>query len=639
MEAASPQADAASPPAVAHRRQHVSVWPVRWRLTRWELGAAVVGVAAAATALVVTLQADFLAYPGWLAVQKADLILGPIGVGLYWRRRRPISRFGTALIAVGLLQVPYVLQSSSHSVAFTIGVLWEPVIYLATLILILAFPSGRLGRVEALILGAGVVVVVPSLLVTLFSPQIVAGGSISACRGACPANAVLVADEPDLVTRLVQVDRWLIVAVALGTAALLLYRLGTGTPPQRRAFAIGTPVALVFLVVQATYQLALVAGSDEQLTTITRWTFVAARSLVWYGFLLALVAAELFAGRVLRRLVDASLQRPTLLDLEAFLREPLGDPGLRLGFWQPTRRVWADGEGNALARPSPGPHRTLTEVRRDGRPAVAIVHDTQLADDPELLQAAGATALIALENAELQSAWNDSLRELRGSRARIAAASDRERHRLERDLHDGAQQALVALRIKLALAADETAEAPLQLRLVELGDELERAIDELRDLAHGIYPSLLADAGLARSLAAVATGAGRPVAVKTDGVGRYPTEVEAGVYYCCREALQNAVRHAGADATIAIHLRDEGGELGFEVRDDGVGFDPVARAGGAGLRNMEDRMALLDGRLELTSAPGSGTVVAGAVPLDTSPRTTSLRISGADGRTGTAGTS
>ncbi|HEY1366468.1 MAG TPA: ATP-binding protein [Gaiellaceae bacterium] len=604
-------------PSVRGLWQHASFWPRRWRVAWWEVGAAVVGVAAAAAAVVVTLQADFLAYPGWLAVQKADVVLGPIGVGLYWRHRRPRSRFGPMLIALGLVNAVYIAQSSSDSALFTLGVHWELVIYLATLAIILAFPSGRLTRADWGILAAGALVAAVSAASTLLSTQISGGGSISACRAECPANALLISDEPHVVSRLVDVDRWAIVAVALTTAALLLFRLVKGTPPQRRALAVGTPIALVFLLVQASFQLTMIAGgTDAELNTVMRWTFVVARSLLWYGFLLALVAAELFAGRVLRRIVGESLRRPTLRELEALLRAPLGDPGLRLGFWQPRTRVWVDGDGGVLEPPAPGSGRRLTEVDRNDRPAVAIVHDAQLSDDPELLQAAGATALLARENAELQAAWNESLRELRGSRARIAAASDRERLRLERDLHDGPQQALVALRIRLALAAEQAVGEPtLHDQLWELGEDLERALDELRDLAHGIYPNLLSDAGLVRALTVVTTTAGPPVELTSRGVGRYSIEIESGFYYCCREALQNAVRHAGAAARITVHLHDDGHDLRFEVRDDGVGFDPAVRSDGAGLHNMEDRIGMLDGRFELRSAPGVGTVVSGSVPL------------------------
>ena len=157
-----------------------------------------------------------------------------------------------------------------------------------------------------------------------------------------------------------------------------------------------------------------------------------------------------------------------------------------------------------LESPDPASGRVLTEVQRDGRVAAAIVHDAQLAEEPELLQAAGAIVLLVQENAELDAAWKRSLAELRDSRSRIVAASERERRKLERDLHDGAQQRLVALRIRLAIASEQAVDDPVaRSTLAELEGELDESIEELRDLAHGIFPSLLADRGLLPALRAV----------------------------------------------------------------------------------------------------------------------------------------
>jgi hypothetical protein len=343
----------------------------------WEIAVALAGVAAASAAVAVTLNAGFLAYPGWLALQKADLILGPIGVGLYWHRRRPHSRFGPLLIAYGFVHVPYILESAPNDVLFTIGVHWEGIIYLATLAVILSFPSGRLrGRLDRLILVLGAVAaVLPSSLITVLSPHIYAGGSISACKAACPDNALSIAANPELVTRLFDIERVAVITLALATAGLLLRRLFTGTPPQRRALAIGTPVALVFLFIQAAYQIAVWLGAeDAHVLDVVRWSFAAARSLLWCGFLFALIAAQLFAARVLRQMVGASLRRPTLRELEDFLRRPLGDPMLRL--------AWIDGHGGPPERPRPGDRRAARSRprhlsgparRRRPRPALEAV--------------------------------------------------------------------------------------------------------------------------------------------------------------------------------------------------------------------------------------------------------------------------
>jgi signal transduction histidine kinase len=569
---------------------------------------AAVAVAAAAVAVWVTLSADFLAYPGWLAAQKADIILGPVLVGLYWLRRRPASKFGPLLVFAGLVGgIPYILQSSSGPVLYAVGVFWEGVTYTTTLALILGFPSGRFeGRAErVLLVTGGTAVVAAFLAMVLFGPQISGVSAISVCATACPANGLMIASEPGFVVEVVRIGRVVVILVALATIALIVQRLVRGTPPRRRALAIGAPVALAFLISQAAFQTAsLFELQADDFYPVVQWTIVVTRSSVWYGFLFALIAAELYAGRVLRQVMVASLKRPEPAELEAMLREPLGDPRLRLAF----------AAEDAVAEPGSGC--VVTAIERDGRPAAAIVHDAQLADEPELLQAAGAIALLAQENAELETGWRYSLSELRESRNRIVAASEIERRRLERDLHDGAQQRLVALRIRLALAREQVeAGTAGSAKLGELEGDLDEAIQELRDLAHGIFPSLLADRGLLAALRAVALRGPRRVELTGHRVGRYPPEIESAVYYCCLEALQNATKHAGPDAHVAASLHAENGHLRLEVSDDGPGFDLAAVRAGFGLHNMEDRLGAVHGRLTIVTSPGKGTRISGVVPI------------------------
>jgi hypothetical protein len=199
---------------------------------------------AAAVAVWITLNADFLAHPGWLAVQKADMILGPVVTGLYWRRRRPRSRFASLLIAVGFLHVPYILQSSSAPLAFSFGVIWEGVIYVITLALILAFPTGRLdGPVVRTLLAAGIVGTGFGVVIVMVAPVIGADGSISGCRAACPENGLFVSANVPLALRLIDVDRVIILTNAIVALALIVHRFAAGTPPRRRALAIGAPIA------------------------------------------------------------------------------------------------------------------------------------------------------------------------------------------------------------------------------------------------------------------------------------------------------------------------------------------------------------------------------------------------------------
>jgi signal transduction histidine kinase len=208
--------------------------------------------------------------------------------------------------------------------------------------------------------------------------------------------------------------------------------------------------------------------------------------------------------------------------------------------------------------------------------------------------------------------------ELRESRRRLVAVQDDTRRRLERDLHDGAQQQLVALKVKLGLAralAEKAGATETTALLERLGGDADGAVNALRDFARGVYPPLLEAEGLGAALAAQARRAPLPVTVEPDGVGRYDRDVEATVYFCVREALRNTVRHAEATQARVILGRREG-TLVFEVRDDGVGFDPGSSNGYTGLTTMTDRVDALAGTLQVASRSGEGTAITGAIPVD-----------------------
>jgi len=230
---------------------------------------------------------------------------------------------------------------------------------------------------------------------------------------------------------------------------------------------------------------------------------------------------------------------------------------------------------------------------------------------------------LALHNVNLDSALQASLDdvrryagELQASRARIVATGDAERRKIERNLHDGAQQHLVALAVNLRLVRDLVGENPDAAEMLEmLADSVKDTIQELRDLAHGIYPPLLMDSGLPEALRAAAARSPLDISVDVE-VGRYPTEVEAAVYFCCLEAMQNAAKHA-PDAHVAVKVWEDGESprLRFTVADDGPGFDVAVATAGHGYVNMSDRLGAIGGDVEWTSAPGAGATVAGSVPV------------------------
>jgi signal transduction histidine kinase len=305
-------------------------------------------------------------------------------------------------------------------------------------------------------------------------------------------------------------------------------------------------------------------------------------------------------------------------------------------------RIWlaplVAGHEEALIRVAPITHAGalygLIVVERPGD------HEAFTDEDERVLAELARQVGVALYNVRLDSALQSTLgelrrqsEELRASRARIVAAADAERRRIERDLHDGAQQRLVALSAKLRLARELAADDAAEARAVldELGTDIELAIEELRELAHGIYPPLLVEGGLADALTAAATRAALPATVELHADGRYPLEIEAAVYFCCTEALQNAAKHAGADAQATVRVWEEAGGLLFEVADNGTGFDPGRSVRGAGFTNMADRLGAFGGTLGVESTPGAGTAVRGVIPLRSSPS------EGRPGRTDRAG--
>lgn len=252
------------------------------------------------------------------------------------------------------------------------------------------------------------------------------------------------------------------------------------------------------------------------------------------------------------------------------------------------------------------------------------VDDQSFAPDEERAVVEIARQLgVVLHNAKLDSALQASLDEVRrqsaelqASRGRIVAAADRARRQIERNLHDGAQQHIVALAVRVKLVGQVLEKDPERARaaLDEIGIAIEDTLQELRDLAHGIYPPLLADKGLSAALESAARRATLPVTVHADGLARYAPESEATIYFCVLEALQNAGKYAGEGASVMVDVREDEGSLAFVVSDDGTGFDVSARGSGAGFTNMIDRLGALGGSLRVESAPGRGTRVVGAVP-------------------------
>jgi signal transduction histidine kinase len=258
--------------------------------------------------------------------------------------------------------------------------------------------------------------------------------------------------------------------------------------------------------------------------------------------------------------------------------------------------------------------RTVTVVEDAGRPVAALVHDPSLMDEQGTVLAAAAAVQLALENARLQAELLAQLGEVRASRARIVSAGDAERRRIERDLHDGAQQRLLGIRLSLRLARGQLARGhgDLDDLLTEAEDELAGTLEDLRALARGIHPAVLTEEGLAAAVEALARRASVPVTLAALPYRRLPPPVEAAAYYVAAEALANVAKHAHASA-VTISVKPAGDRLVIDIRDDGTG-GARATAGG-GLVGLQDRVAALDGTMRVEGGPGAGTCVHAEIPL------------------------
>jgi signal transduction histidine kinase len=589
----------------------VSAAPVTGRLTvRTAQAAVMVAVLPlAGSAIWLALASDHVERPVPTALYRGYLVAAPLLVGLYWWLRRPASRFGPLLVTFGAGAWVYSLQSSDAPLLFDLGVLSEfPLLWL-TFYLFLAFPAGRVESLAERALMAVLALILVGFFLpwVLFSPVIAGGGPLSVCVPACPANVLQVGSAPSLVAWVGDAETYGTLAVTVAVLVTYALRLRAATRPQRRALIAVAATSLLFLPVFFAYHFArLVLGVSPETLEPLAWALVGARVLLPLGFLAALWQAELFAATSLRRLLERLATRPSPERWRDDIAIALDDPLLQLGFHDPRVERFREADGAELAPPPPA-GRTWVPVERDGQPVAAMVIDEALGEDPELVHAAAAATLLAVENGHLEG-------ELRASRARIVEAGSAERRRLERDLHDSTQQRLLALRIHLGLASQELDRPEDRMRLARLGDSLEEAIDDLRNVARGLYPQLLARYGVAEALASVTEGGALVVDIRDEGLPRHPEGVELTVYFCCLEALQNAAKHAGPGASAVVRLGEDRAGVHFSVIDDGVGFDPAAAERTGGLTNMADRAAAAGGTLRVESSPGHGTRVIGHVP-------------------------
>jgi signal transduction histidine kinase len=521
-----------------------------------------------------------------------------IGTGLRAWERRPENRFGALLVAMGFAYCLSGLIVTTDPWPFIAGLLLIALPYAILFHILLAFPSGRLGAPgDRLLAGASYLVATVGWWVCLVLED--------TRRLGLPDNPLLIADERELFEALSRL-RLAVVAVLIAILGVVLVRRWlTVTRPQRRAltlvYASGGLVLALYAVWSVFGALLVLAGTQETLERAR----VIALAAVPFSFLAGLLRARVVGANAVNELV-ARLGAGGG-DLRQALADALRDPSLELAF--PRHEQWVDSHGDPVTLPAPD---RCTPVEHDGEPIAMLLHDPSLADEPELVHAVGGAAALALENERLTADLRATVSELRASRARIVESADNARRQIERDLHDGAQQRLVALALTLRLARSRVTDEAAQRFLDEASQNLDEAIKELRELARGIHPAVLSDRGLGSALAALAGRMPLPIEIGDVPDDRLPERVEAAAYFVVAEAITNVARYASATHA-SVRLACDNGDLLVEVSDDGIGgADP---ANGSGLRGLGDRIAALDGELDVTSPPGEGTIVRARLPL------------------------
>jgi signal transduction histidine kinase len=469
-------------------------------------------------------------------------------------------------------------------------------------LMVLAYPSGRLrSRSERLLVAfAALVGIVWMGAPLLFFP----GGGCPAC--APRASSWLYTGTTFDYLPVGQASWAAFIAAGVAFVALLVRRI-YAAPPGARLMLLPLGLAVFFTAAEFVAQRVVWLGGWQSPGPALDWIDRANALLLPLAIFVGLVAIRRRRGPLGDLVVELGQARPG--GVGRALARTLGDPSLELALWLPDRREFVDEAGEPLDTSELPAGRALTEIGPPGEPLAALIHDERLLGQRPLLEAAGSAAHLALENARLHAELRAQLAELRASRTRIVEAGDAERRRLERDLHDGAQQRLLALGLALQLLRDASGDEEL---LAQAEAELQTALRELRDLARGIHPTILNDQGLVPAVRSLADRA--PVPVRVQAVDeRYSPSVEATVYFVVAEALANVAKHAEARSAAVSFARVDG-KLLIDVSDDGRG-GAVACAGG-GLQGLADRVAAAGGSLTVVSEPGSGTTLHVEVPCD-----------------------
>jgi signal transduction histidine kinase len=578
------------------------------RSALWSLGVAgfVFGVIDAA----LILTSDFA--PTAALMPTIGLIIGWgfIGAGLVAWARRPDNRVGMLMAATGFAWFVAGLGLSDIPLLFALGSAFGSVYFATAIHMLLSAPSGRLqsqGERRLVAFSYLLTAVVVPLMFPFIDPV-----RDFECED-CPENVLQISSQETLVDVVGLAVNFLGLLVVAFTLVILIQRWRRASAPERRLYAplYWSGVVLMITLI-GTLVLQSTSKTDEAAGVIVTVSLIPL-AIMPYLFLASFVRARMFHTGAVGELIARLGEAPPPGELRDALAKALGDPSLELVYWLPEDKRFVDAAGRHFELPEEGSERAVTKVEREGACIAAIVYDAMLRDAGDHVRAVGAAAALALQNERLDAELRAKVGELRGSRERMLRIGLEERRRLERDLHDGAQQRLVSMALNLRMARTKLRDDPdgAEQLLSGASDELDAALAELRELARGIHPAVLTDRGLDTALETLARRAPVPVELAALPGQRLPEAVELAAYYVVSEALTNVAKYAEASHAV-VGLERDNGRLVVQVSDDGVGgADPEQ---GTGLRGLEDRLAVIEGRLEVDSERGRGTTITARIP-------------------------
>jgi signal transduction histidine kinase len=530
-----------------------------------------------------------------------------IGTGIYAWLRRPDNRIGALMTAVGFSACIAGLRVSTESWVFIFGLLFITSQWALLYHMLLAFPGGRLqSGFERLLVAA---MYISSLVVhpvqVLFQDTAAMG---------LPGNPLLIEGHGDLASSLSRGRYWFALVLLSALAVVLVRRWMAASGSQRQALAPVFVSAGLVMALLAVWYAALLAHVDPDVVDALEDARYIVLATVPFAFLAGLlrvrVAGAAAVSEVVARLGDPSVRRGGVCRA---LADALAGTSLEIAYLTP-EGTYVGEDGRPVVYPPGEGDRAAIPLEVGDGPAAVLTFDASREDERELVRAVSAAATLTLENERLASELGAKVEELTASRTRIVESGDAARRRLERDLHDGAQQRLVSLALSLRILRSRIDDDPVALRELESArGELDQALEELRELARGLHPSVLSDRGLDAALEGLARRAPLPVEVDAKLGERLPEGVESASYFVVSEALTNVAKYARATHA-NVNVTRANGRVLVEVSDDGVGgADPST---GSGLRGLLDRVSALGGSLEVDSRPGNGTTVRAAIPCE-----------------------